>query len=122
MKKIFVALMFSVVSLFAFEELNLENFESKLKDKNAIVDFYALWCGPCKIIDRNLKDFEGIKPDNITIYKLNVDEQAMIAQKYKVNRIPALLYFKDGKHVKTTLGVKNVKEILETSKKSFGLQ
>lgn len=122
MKKIIMILMFSIVSLFAFEELTLDTFESKIKDKNVIVDFYALWCGPCKVIDKNLKDFNEIKPNGVEIYKLNVDNEPMIAQKYKVNRIPALLYFKNGVHIKTTLGVKTTKEILDTTKKNFNLK
>lgn len=122
MKKIIIIFMFSIVSLFAFEELTLDTFESKIKDKNVIVDFYAVWCGPCKVIDKNLKDFNEIKPDGVTIYKLNVDNEPMVAQKYKVNRIPSLLYFKNGSLVETTLGVKTVGDILKTSKNSFDLK
>ena len=122
MKKIIMILMFSMVSVFAFEKLTLDTFEEKLKGKNAIVDFYADWCGPCKILDKNLKTFNDIKPDGVTVYKLDIDNDGMLAQKYNINRIPALLYFKDGKHIKTTLGVKSAKQIEATTKETFNLK
>lgn len=122
MKKLVLIMLFSVVSLFAFEELNIDNFEEKIKDKNAIVDFYAVWCGPCKVLDKRLKEFDIIKPENVTIYKLNIDEEPMIAKKYGINRLPSLVYFQDGKPLKTKIGIQTADEIYSSSKKIFGLK
>lgn len=119
MKKIVILLVFSIISAFAFEELNIDNFESKLKDKNVIVDFYAVWCPPCKVLNKNLKKFNEIKPDNLTIYKLNIDEEAVITRKYGVTKLPTLIYFKNGTPIKTMIGVQSVSELVNSSKKYF---
>ena len=79
MKKIVLALLFSIISLFAYEELNIDNFDSKIKDKNVIVDFYASCCPPCKIVATNLEDFDVIKAENVEIYKVDVDAQLTLA-------------------------------------------
>lgn len=119
MKKIFLVFIISVVTLFAYEELNMNNFESKIKDKNVIVDFYAPWCPPCKIVANNLEDFDVTKPENIQIYKVNVDDELTLAKKYGVSKLPTLIYFKNGKAVKDYVGVLTPKELLEASKENF---
>jgi len=122
MKKILMILVFSIVSAFAFEELNIDNFEEKIKGKNAIVDFYAVWCPPCKVLDRNLKDFDEIKPEGVTIFKLNIDEEPMITRKYDVTKLPTLVYFKDGKPVKTMVGIQSISGLIDSSQKYFNLK
>jgi len=119
MKKIFLVFIISVVTLFAYEELNMNNFESKIKDKNVIVDFYAPWCPPCKIVANNLEDFDVTKPENIQIYKVNVDDELTLAKKYGVSKLPTLIYFKNGKAVKDYVGVLTPQELLEASKENF---
>jgi thioredoxin 1 len=119
MKKIVLALLFSIISLFAYEELNIDNFDSKIKDKNVIVDFYASWCPPCKIVATNLEDFDVIKPENVGIYKVDVDAQLTLAKKYGVTKLPTIIYFKNGKPVKEYVGILTPEELLEASKKNF---
>ena len=119
MKKVLLIMLFSIVSLFAFEELNINNFDSKIKDKNAIIDFYAVWCPPCRILAKNLEDFDITKPDEVEIYKVNIDEQMDLAKKYGVTRLPTLLYFKNGKMVKEQVGVLSPEELLESTKENF---
>ena len=122
MKKILILFLFTVVSLFAFEELTTENFETKIKDKNAIIDFYAVWCPPCKVLNRKLQEFEIIKPDNVEIYKVNIDEQLALAKKYKITKLPSLVYFKDGKALKTVVGIQSADELFKSSRKIFDLE
>ena len=119
MKKIFLIFLISVVGLYAYEELNINNFEEKIKDKNVIVDFYAPWCPPCKIVANNLEDFDITKPDNVHIYKVNIDNELTLAKKYGVTKLPTLIYFKDGKPIKDYVGVLNSQELLEASKENF---
>ena len=119
MKKVFLMFLISVISLYAYEELNINNFEEKIKDKNVIVDFYAPWCPPCKIVANNLEDFDISKPENVHIYKVNIDDELTLAKKYGVTKLPTLIYFKDGKPIKDYVGVLNSEELLQASKKNF---
>lgn len=119
MKKIILILLAGVLSLFAYEELSIDNFDSKIKGKNVIIDFYASWCPPCKILAKNLEDFEVIKPDNIEIYKVNVEEELVLAKKYGISKLPTMLYFKNGKLVDESVGILSKEEILSFSQKVF---
>ena len=110
---------FSIASLFAYEELTVDNFDEKIKGKNVIIDFYAVWCPPCKILGENLEDFGTIKPNNVEIYKVNIDNELPLAKKHGVSKLPTLLYFKDGKLVKETVGVLSPEELLQTTKQTF---
>ena len=69
-----------------------------------IVDFWAEWCGPCKQIGPILEEISNEKKDLINIYKLNIDENPEIPQKYGVRGIPTLMLFKDGKLLDTKVG------------------
>ena len=69
-----------------------------------IVDFWAEWCGPCKQIGPILEEIADEKKDLINIYKLNIDENPEIPQKYGVRGIPTLMLFKDGKLLDTKVG------------------
>ncbi len=119
MNKVIFTLLFSVISVFAYENLNIDNFESKIKGKNVIVDFYASWCPPCKILANNLEDFDVIKPENVEIFKVDIDEQYVLAKKYGVSKLPTLVYFKDGKPIKEYVGILSKEELLLTSKENF---
>ena len=79
--------------------LKNENFKDIIKDK-VLVDFYANWCGPCKMVGPELEKAEG----NIKVVKVDVDEFEDIAREYGVMSIPTLILFEDSKEIKRTIG------------------
>lgn len=119
MKKTVFILLLSVASAFAFEELNMDNFESKIKGKNVIIDFYAVWCPPCKVLNNKLEEYDITKPDNIEILKVNIDDQPIITKKYGITRLPSLVYFKEGKPLKTIVGIQSVDELQRNASNIF---
>lgn len=81
-------------------------------DTPILVDFWAEWCGPCKMIAPILSEIAAEKAGQVTIAKLNVDDHGDIAQRYGVMSIPTLLVFKDGNLVKTMVGAKGKGQLL----------
>ena len=77
-----------------------------------VVDFWAEWCGPCKMIAPILGEIATEKAGQVTIAKLNVDDHGDIAQRFGVMSIPTLLIFKDGNLVKTMVGAKGKGQLL----------
>ncbi len=92
--------------------LNDKNFQAFTKKQLVLVDFWAPWCAPCKIIAPTLNEIAEENPSLVAIGKLNVDSFQQVAQKYEVRNIPTLLIFKKGKVVKRIVGVKTKKAIL----------
>jgi thioredoxin 1 len=86
--------------------VNDENFEKKiLQEKNFIlVDFWAEWCNPCKILAPILEKIASEYKDKLIIAKMNIDENPNTAPKYSIKGIPALLLFKNGSLLKTKIG------------------
>lgn len=81
-----------------FEELVLKS------DKPAVVDFWAVWCGPCKMVGPIIDDLYNEHGDNAVIGKINVDENPEIAAKYMVRNIPTVLFIKGGEVVAKQVG------------------
>lgn len=73
-------------------------------DKPVLVDFWAPWCGPCKMVGPIVEKLAGEMSDQVTIGKLNVDDNPQTAQQYGVMSIPTILLFKNGEVVDKTMG------------------
>jgi len=91
-----------------------ENFEAEVlkSDKPVLIDFWAEWCGPCKMLSPIVDQIAGEVAQKVKVGKVNVDEQPELASQFKVMSIPTLVLIKDGKAVTTSVGVKPKEEIL----------
>lgn len=91
--------------------LGNKNFKMALRKEILLVDFWAPWCGPCKMVAPTLNEIAETETD-ITIGKVNVDHNQDLAKKYKVRNIPTMVIFKNGIEVGRIVGVKTKKAIL----------
>ncbi len=80
-------------------------------DKPALIDFWAEWCQPCKMLAPTVEEIAGEYEDKIMVGKLNVDDNPATATKYGIRGIPTLLLFKGGQVVQQLVGVKSKAEI-----------
>lgn len=95
-----------------------QNFEAEiLKSQTpALVDFWAEWCAPCRIVDPIVHELAGEYAGKLKVGKLNVDENPEVSQNYNVMSIPTLLIFKNGQPVKSVIGAQsreNIKKAID---------
>ena len=94
--------------------LTNDNFDQEVlaSSKTILIDFWAAWCGPCKMLSPIIDQIADEADDSVKICKVNVDEQSELAVQFQVRSIPTLVVIKDGKVDNISVGVKSKEEIL----------
>jgi thioredoxin 1 len=94
------------------------NFESEVikSDKPVIIDFYADWCGPCKILGPTMEQISDERKD-LKVVKINVDEEGELAQQFNVMSIPTIVVMKEGKVTNGSMGVQSKDRVLKLLEK-----
>ena len=94
-------------------KITAANFETEVlrSDKPVLLDFYADWCGPCKMLAPVLHEIAEENADTLKVGKINVDEQMELAMRFQVSSIPMLVVFKNGKAVAKSVGYRPKAEI-----------
>ncbi|MHB9056259.1 MAG: thioredoxin [Paludibacteraceae bacterium] len=97
--------------------LNEANFNHQIKGKLVLIDFWAEWCGPCKIMLPTLNEIAASDDINFNVAKVDVDKNKALAQKYSIRSIPTLIAFRDGKEMNRFIGVKTKNFLINEMKK-----
>lgn len=93
----------------------ISNFNEEIKNGKVLVDCYAVWCGPCKMLAPIIEEISN-EIDTYSFYKLDVDQNEEIARNYGIMSIPTLLLFEDGELKNKLVGFKSKEELLEILK------
>jgi len=99
-----------------------QNFEEEIKksEKPVLVDFFATWCGPCEVLGPIIEKVAENLSDKVVLAKVNVDQFPITSGKFKIDRIPNVILFKDGKQVDGFIGLMSEEAIKTWLEKALG--
>lgn len=92
--------------------LNDENFQETVSKGVTLVDFYATWCGPCRMIVPIVEELSALMKGKAQIAKVDIDQAQNVTANLQITSVPTLILFKDGKEVKRVIGVKDLDYLL----------
>ena len=97
-------------------QITEENFENEVLKSNrtVLVEFWADWCGPCKMLAPVIDELANEQAGRIKVVKIDVDENPTLCSRFEIRSVPALLYFTEGKLRHQTVGVMGKKQIVDT--------
>ncbi len=100
----------------AAKSVDHNNFEKEVieTDKPVLIDFWAAWCGPCRILSPVIDEVAEEVGDKAKVFKVNVDENPELSQKFRITSIPSLLFFKNGQLAQKQIGVQSKVTIKKT--------
>ena len=96
---------------------NEANFNELIGSGEVLVDFFATWCGPCKMMSPIVEEIEKETEGKAKVYKIDVDEERDLAIEYGIMSIPTFVVFKDGKVLSTAVGMRDKEELMSLLKK-----
>lgn len=97
------------------KEINTDEFKTLINEGRVVVDFFATWCGPCKMLSPVIEEISNELTD-INFYKVDVDKNEDIAREYGIMSIPTIIIFEDGKVVNTIVGLKSKSDLIDIIK------
>ena len=102
-------------------KINESNFKEEVLNstKPVLVDFWATWCGPCRMLSPVIEEIAAEKSETLKVGKVNVDEEPALATQFGIASIPMLVLFKNGKVVRTSVGYQPKEEILKLIEQHF---
>ena len=104
----------------AVEHLNESSFEESIASGVVLVDFFATWCGPCKMLGPTVEEIGDESDGSYKVFKLDIDEAEDVAMDFGIMSVPTLIIFKNGEEAERMIGVQPKTAILDAIKKIVG--